>query len=81
MRQELKQFQKKVEQANEEINKLNQILHTKEQRINELKKKRTGITDTIAEIQQMKAAKQQMIVQNKQTHQELHTEFTGNHLQ
>jgi predicted nucleic acid-binding Zn-ribbon protein len=77
VRQELKQFQKKVEQANEEINKLNQILHNKEQRINELKKKRTGITDTIAEIQQMKAAKQQMIVQNKQTHQELRIEFTG----
>lgn len=53
------------------------LVEQKEKRINELKQKKANVQDAISEVQQLKAARKQMILQNKQTYEELQTEFTG----
>ncbi len=70
-------FKNKVVQANEEIQHLKELVAQKEDKINQLKKKQSGIQEAISGVQQMKAMKQQMVIQNKGTYEELQVEFTG----
>ena len=70
-------FRGKVEQATEEANHLKQLLSQKEQKITIIKNKQQEVKDVMNSITELKAVKQQMIAQNKQTYEELQTEFTG----
>jgi chromosome segregation ATPase len=79
LRKEVDSGKSKVEQATQELAHLKELGVQKDNKIADLKKKQAGIKGTITEIHQMKAAKQQMITQNKQTFQELGSEFTGVH--
>lgn len=67
----------KIEQANEELQHLKEILHQKDSKINEIKKNQHAVKDTVTELNNMKAAKQQMLVLSKQAYDALETEFKG----
>lgn len=73
----MESFKTKVETASSEIQHLKDAFLSKEAKLNEIKKKQSGMKEIIQEIHQLKGNKQQLIANHKQALQDLGTERKG----